>query len=183
MTLPTDIILPLPRDYQDALNPDAYSNDLVFDLQNMYEQLANQINGTIRNYADVDSSQWIPTISGTTGVGATTYVSQVGWVFRQGIITDVWFDIEWSATTATGNLFIDLPYIVTKSNQKPFVGVLQPSAIPYGAGHTDLVCNAIPSTYRLEIWATGTATPTVNVGVAASGQLIGHCRYIGVSDE
>lgn len=183
MTLPTDIILPLPRDYKDALNPDAYNNDLVFDLQNMYEQLANQINGTIRNYADVDSSEWIPTLSGTTAVGATTYTHQIGWVFRQGIITEVWFDIAWSATTATGNLFVDLPYLVTKSDQKPFVGVLQPSSIAYGAGKTDLVCNAIPSTYRLEIWTTGTGVPTSNLAVVASGQLIGHCRYIGVSDE
>jgi hypothetical protein len=183
MTLPTDIILPLPRDYKNMDNPDKYIQDLVFELQNMYEQIANNVNGFIRNNADVDSSQWIPTISGTTGAGATTYTNQIGWVLRQGIMVDVWFDITWSATTASGNLFIDLPYIVTKSNQKPFVGVLQPSAIAYGAGHTDLVCNAIPSTYRLEIWATGSGVPTANLGVAASGQLIGHCRYIGVSDE
>jgi len=183
MTLPTDIILPQPKDYKGAEGSADMLNDLIFDLQNMYEQLANQINGTIRNYADVDQSQWVPTINGSTGAGATTYTQQIGWVFRQGIVTDVWFDIAWSATTASGNLFIDLPYIVTKSNQKPFVGVLQPSSIAYGAGKTDLVCNAIPSTFRLEIWTTGSAVATSNLAVVGSGQLIGHCRYIGVSDE
>jgi len=183
MTLPTDITLPLPRDYRDNINPDAYSNDLVFELQNMYQNVANNINGAIRNYADVDSSQWIPTINGTGSAGSTTYTHQIGWVFRQGIITEVWFDIQWSASTATGNLFIDLPYIVTKSNQKPFVGVLQTSTIAYGAGKTLLTCNAIPSTYRLEIWSSGSAVATANVVVAGAGQLIGHCRYIGVSDE
>lgn len=183
MTLPTDIILPQTKDYKDMEGNDALLNDLIFDLQNMYEQLANGINGTIRNYADVDSSQWVPTIDGTTGAGATTYMNQIGWVFRQGIITEVWFDIKWSATTATGNLFVDLPYIVTKSNQKPFVGVLQTATIAYGVGQTVLTCNAIPSTYRLEIWSSGSGNATANIAVAAAGQLIGHCRYIGVSDE
>lgn len=183
MTLPTDLLLPQPKDYQNAENPDAYLNDLVFDLQTMYEQIANNVNGTIRSYADVDSSEWIPTIDGTIGAGATTYTHQIGWVLRQGIITEVWFDIQWSATTATGNLFIDLPYIVTKSNQKPFVGVLQTATIAYGAGQTVLTCNAIPTTYRLEVWSSGSGNATANIAVAAAGQLIGHCRYIGVSDE
>lgn len=183
MTLPTDIILPLPEDYKNMDNPDAYLRDLVFDLQTMYEQIANNVNGSIRSYADVDSSQWVPTINGTGGAGATTYTNQVGWVLRTGIMTEVWFDVTWTASTATGNLFIDLPYLVTKSNQKPFVGVLQTSTIAYGAGKTLLNCNAIPSTYRLEIWSSGSAVATANVAVAGAGQLIGYCRYIGVSDE
>ena len=183
MTLPTDYIFPLPRDYQNSSNPDAYANDLVFDLQNMYNLIANNVNGAIRNYADVDSSEWIPTINGTGGTGVTTYTHQIGWVFRQGIMTDVWFDIEWTASTAAGNLFIDLPYIVTKSNEKPFVGVLQTSTIVYGAGKTVLTCNAIPDTYRLEIWSSGSGVVMSNVAVVGAATLIGHCRYIGISDE
>ena len=147
MTLPTDIILPLPRDYKNEDNPDKYTQDLVFELQNMYEQIANNVNGFIRNNADVDSSQWIPTISGTTGAGSTTYTNQIGWVLRQGIMVDVWGDLSWSATTASGNLFIDLPYIVTKSSEIPFVGCVQTSSFTYTAGDNCAI-NAIPSTYR-----------------------------------
>jgi len=183
MTLPTDILFPLPNNYNNSEDVDPYLNDLVFSLQNMYGQLAQHTNGVFRNYADVDSSQWIPTVAGTSSVGAFTYDQQFGWVLRQGIMVDVFFNISWSASTGTGNLYVELPYLVTKSSGTPFNGVLQTSAINYGIGNTVAVVSGIPGTYRGELLGTGSTSDTSNITVPSAGKIMGHLRYIGTSDE
>ncbi len=84
---------------------------------------------------------------------------------------------------AAGNLFLELPYEVANSEEKPFSSALQTSTIAYGAGNTVLSINAIPTTFRGEIWSSGSGVVTANVAVAPAGQLIGHVRYIGVANE
>jgi hypothetical protein len=179
MTLPNDIYLPKPDDFQ--RDPNKYVDNLTFQLQEMYLNIVQNVNGTLRNYADVDGSEWIPTLNGS-GAGTFTYTSQYGWVLRQGLMTDVWGDVTWSATTATGNLYVDLPYIVTKSSGSPFIGVCQPSNVTYTAG-TMINISAIPGTYTGEFWTSGTGVATGNQAVVASGRLIFHVRYIGVTGE
>jgi len=184
MTLPSDIDLPLRVDYTKEQDIDRYLSDLVFELQQMYKDIAENVNGFIRNNADVDQSQWLPTLAGTGVAGTFTYTQQVGWSIRQGIFTHLFFDVIWTNSgTAAGNLYLQLPYLVTLSTGRPFVGVLQPSSIAYGAGNSDLVINAIPDTYRGEIWTTGSGAASANLAVVASGRLSGHLMYIGVSDE
>lgn len=179
MTLPIDLDLPLKENYEDDK---LYLKDLVFELQGMYENIAQNVNGFIRNNEEVDQAKWEPTLNGT-GAGTFTYDHQIGWSIRQGIFTQLFFDIKWSATTAAGNLYVELPYRVTLSQQKPFVGVLQPSSINFGVGRTNLVINAIPNTYRGEIWSIRSGAATANLTVPASGQLMGHITYIGLENE
>jgi len=179
MSLPSNIILPLRVDYSSSEDMDRYLTDLVYELQGMYENLTNNINGFIRNYADVDQSQWLPTLNGTVA-GDFTYTQQVGWSIRQGIYTEIFADISWTATTAAGNLYLELPYRVTLSDGMPFVGTVQASNLTYLGNY--LVINAIPNTYRGEIFSVAPTAPTVNVAVAASGRLIIHSRFIGLED-
>lgn len=179
MTLPTDYYFPKAEDFTNE--PQSYINDLILSLQTMYQEMAQVANGTYRNYADVDSSQWVPTLNGSVS-GTFTYTSQYGWALRQGLMVDIWGDITWSATTATGNLYVELPYEVTKSLGMPFVGVCEPSGITFTTG-TNLVINSIPNTYRGEIWTTGSGIATANQAVVASGRLIFYNRYIGVSEQ
>lgn len=184
MTIAPSIIFPLRADFSNFDDIDRYMRDLIFELQNMYEELALGINGSIKSDSQTQRENWTPELDGTGVSGTFTYNHQVGWVFRQGIIVDIWFDVSWSASgTAAGNLYLKLPYKVANSSQKPFSCPLQTSIIGYGGGQSLLSINAIPSTYRGEIWSSGSGTATANVAVAASGQLIGHCRYLGVSRE
>ncbi len=184
MTLPSSITFPLRADFEDFKDVDRYFRDLIFELQRMYEQLAQGINGTVRSDAALQRSNWTPTLVGTGVPGTFTYNHRIGWVQRTGNLTDIWFDVSWSASgAATGNLFLELPYKVANSSQKPFSSVLQTSTIGYGAGKSLLSINAIPNTFRGEIWSSGSGAATANVTVAASGQLIGHCRYLGVRNE
>jgi len=180
MTLPTTIILPLSEDYKSEENLEKYNRDLVFELQGMYENLTDNINGFIRNSTEVDQAQWLPTLNGTVA-GIFTYTQQVGWSIRQGIYTEIFADITWTATTAAGNLYLELPYIVTISNGMPFVGTVQASNVTYLGNY--LVINAIPNTYRFEIYSVTPAEATANLAVPASGRLIIHSRFIGLEDE
>jgi len=189
MTLPTNIILPIHTGRIESGKPEDlsdYFRDLIFELQSMYEDIANAVNGNIKADYNVTQGSWIPKVKGSTTPGSFTYTNQVGYSLRRGIVTDVWFDVSWTAAgTAAGNLIVELPYKVAKvstAGTKPFVGVVQPSSVTYTAG-TDLVVNATPDTFDGEIWTIGDGVPTANQAVVGSGQLIGHVRYIGQQNE
>jgi len=186
LTLPTNIILPLRIEQIQSGRPEdmeSYLRDLNLSLQQMYEQLAQGINGDIRSDFGVGRQLWTPVLQGSSASGTFTYTNQSGWSLRQGLTTDVWGDVAWSsAGTAAGNLYVELPYKVALSNDKPFVGVVQSSAITYTGG-TNIEVNAISNTFRGEFWNSGSGFTTANQAVVASGQLIYHIRYIGQANE
>jgi ABC-type molybdate transport system substrate-binding protein len=179
MTLPTDIFYTLPTNYKD--DPEGYLTTLTFQLQNMYEQIVQNVNGSFRNDAVTASNRWTPTLSGSTP-GTFTYTHQYGWSLRQGIMNELWGDIAWSSTTASGNLQLDLPYLVTLSNGLPFLGEVQSSGITYTGG-THIVLNANQNEFIATFYNTGSAFTTAPQAVVASGRVIFHIRYIGISDE
>jgi len=182
MSLPTSINLPLRENYQDEKDHDRYQRDLVYELQGMYENIADNVNGFIRNDTEVDQAQWTPTLSAAAGV-TFTYTNQTGWSIRQGILTEVWFDITWSAVSAlSGNLSVVLPYKVAPSNGRPFVG----TCIPYNwnyTGNLTFYVNAQPDTYLGQFWGSRDAGPAAAAPVQNSGRMMGHIRYIGIEDE
>ncbi len=184
MTLPSHIIFPLRKDLSDPSDINRYVVDLTYVLQRMYEDLAQGINGDIRASSFTERNQWTPVLKGTTADGTFTYTHQVGWALRQGLLVDTWFDIDWTSSGgATGDLYIELPYKVAITDQKPFSSALQTSTIDYGAGMTVLAVNAISNTFRGEIWSSGSGLSTTNISVETAGQLIGHIRYIGTQNE
>ena len=145
----------------------------------MYADIVQNVNGDIRNFT--------AKVSGTTSAGVGTYDHQIGWYLRQGLMVDVWFDVEWTAHTGTGNLFLNLPYKVfnTRSptaTNKPFVGVLQPDTVTFATGSAAVI-NAIPNTFRGEIWEYGSGVATANIALAGTGEIIGHIRYVGTEFE
>lgn len=185
MTLPSSIVLPFHPEsvVQDMQQVQTYFRELTVALQEMYEDIALNVNGDIKSDSQVQRDQWTPTLNGAGATGTFTYTNQIGWVLRKGLITDIWFDVTWTASgTAAGNLYLELPYQVALSAQKPFVGICQSSTLAYTAG-TNIVINAIPNTFRGEFWNYGSGVVTVNQAVAAAGQLIGHVRYIGNQNE
>jgi hypothetical protein len=147
-------------------------------LQDMYTRIANAINGNIKTNRDL-SAPFKPTIISTDGDGGTgTYTQQVGWSYRQGLLTDIWFDVTWTAhSIATGNLAMKLPYQVIKSAGLPFIGICQLSSITFAGNYVTIT--AIPDTRRLEFWDTTTAAATSAVAMGTAGRAVGHLRYIG----
>lgn len=179
MTLPVNINLPQPEDYQ--ANENQFVEDLISKLEDMYGNVVENVNGTYRNEAEVDGSQWIPTLQGSTP-GTFTYTNQTGWCLRQGIMTDIWGKISWSSTTAAGNLYVELPYRCTKSNNSPFIGTCITSVFAYPSGN-NVVINAFSDSYLGYIYTWGPGVSKTNLGVPSNGSIEFHLRYIGISDE
>ena len=184
MTLPINYKLP---QLDKAATPEqvtSYIQDLTYELQNMYEQTTQNVNGTFRNNLDVDGSEWVPILKPSGISGTITYTDQTGWVLRQGIMTDVWFTINWTGIgTSTGNLFVDLPYKVTKTKVNPFIGTATTGRQTFQVGHTGIVSIALPDSYLMVISSYGSGVAAGTVPLAAPGFVAGHVRYIGVEDE
>ena len=184
MTLPSSITFPSPTQYiqEDGEGLQAYLQELTHSLEGMYGDLAANVNGGWKTDKSGQQKTYTPTVFGTSAAGSGTYAAdrQIGWSLRQGLLADVWFDVTWTAHTGAGNLYVALPYLVAQSSQKPFAGVIQTGSIAFG-GY--LVCNAIPNTRRCEIWGCTSGGATANIAIPASGQLIGHIRYVGQREE
>lgn len=192
MTLPINFKLPELDKAASSEQISSYLQDLTYELQNMYEQTAQNVNGIFRNSGDVDGSQWIPTLSGSIIAGSFTYIKQAGWAHRQGIITDLFFDIEWSAIgAATGRFNLELPYKCIANppfsagfKPQPFVGPVFTGTLVYDVAETDsIVIAAIPGTFRAQIIEFESGLVSHPMFVKAPGRIAGSLRYIGVEDE
>ena len=182
MTLPTTITLPSRDDFNGEESDKKYQNELVNRIQDMYESITENVNGHIRNNAETDQAKWTPTLSAAVGV-TFTYAHQYGWSLRQGLMTELWFDIEWTGVSALiGNISVDLPYKVITSDGRPFVG----TCIPYNwnyTGNLTFYINAQPDTYLGQIWGSRDGGVAAAAPVQNSGRMMGHIRYIGVDNE
>lgn len=166
-----------------------YLESLQSAYTRFYDNLEKSSSGTFRTNTDPTQANWTPILKGTTTAGSFSYTHQIGTVLRQNLLVDCWFSVKWSgATTATGNLYLELPYKVAKSNEKPFIGVIIPSQIDFtSTSFTAMVIQAIPDTYRGEVWLYGDGAAANNQTCAALGssdqKLEGTIRYLGQEYE
>lgn len=173
MTLPTDIILPLETDLIKSGDPDSlelYMRNLIDTLTDMYQQLAQNVNGFIR--------EWTPIVFGTTSDGTGTYDHAGGFYLRQGIIVDVWYDVQWTAHTGTGNVGIKLPYKAANATTVPWEDVCGFSTLNLGA-YSYLTSNVDPDSFDMLFVRNGSGLARQFQPIAGAGRLLGHARYIG----
>lgn len=165
-------------------NDDEYLIQSIYELQTDLTEIFRDLDGSIKSSFLQQRELWTPVLKGTAVSGTFTYGNQIGWVYRQGLMVDVWADITWTASgTAAGNLFLELPYEVCNTTGYPFIGEVQSSGITLGAGYTNLFIDAVASTYRGELWESGSGVATTNLAVQPSGSIRLHLRYIGVRNE
>lgn len=188
MTIPINLNLPAISD-EAVSTPSGmvqYLKDLTYDIEKMYDEVSDGVNGNLSTNDSVGQSAFTPTILDSADEDTTfTYDHQIGWVLRKGLFVDIWFDVKWSAVltgTVNGTMEIELPYKVAKTEQKPFVGVLQSSVFAYTAG-TECVINARSNTFILDVWNVGDGFTTANQGSVSAGHLIGNIRYVGQGIE
>jgi len=185
MTLPINYKLPELNKDQSPEQTTSYLQDLTYELQNMYEKTAQNVNGVFRNSLDVDGSEYIPTLAGSTNAGSYTYNRQGSYVLRQGLMTDVWFDVGWTASGgASGQLRLNLPYRQAKQGQIFFVGTCFMNQAPFPVGATQAVILGVTGTFQASFQAFGSGTDTSAISAySGRGRVGGHLRYIGVEDE
>lgn len=178
MTIPDSTILPIfGRGSTTGTSVDIYLRELVKKLEENYETVATGLNGELRNDQQDGIRAFTPTVSGASSAGSGTYTHQNGWVFRQGRIIDFWFDIRWSAHTGTGNLLVDLPYLVTLNAQNPWVCAVAAQNLTF-SGY--LIGSAISDTRTMEILDVQSGTTLANIAITNADTTIrGHVRYVG----
>ncbi len=176
--------LPTKKKFASEEDVENYVTEIIYELQDAFNQLNDSVDGNIKSSAFQQNQLWTPTLNGMTNTGTFTYTRQVGWVFRQGLLVDVWGDIMWSNSgTATGNLFVELPYKVANTDGYPFIGPAEPSSVTMSVGRTAAHINAIANTFRGEFVASGSGVANDNIQCQASGELRFHIRYLGVRNE
>lgn len=184
MTLPINYKLPELNKDKSPEETTSYLQDLTYELQNMYEKTAQNVNGVFRSSLEVDGSQFIPTLAGNATPATFTYTRQAAYVLRQGIMVDFWFDISWTSIGAgTGALVLNLPYRVTKHASLFFTGVCYMENTTFGAGRTATILRAFPDTFRAGFRGYGVSVNLIPIPIYSSGGVGGHLRYIGVEDE
>lgn len=182
MTIPSNIVLPMPPDGNE------YLRELVYRLQDMYEQIATNSNGTYL-YANADTTAsisqgiWLPKLAGISTAGTFTYTTQVGYCIRKGISVTAFFDVIYTGSSGTsGDIYLELPYKVRKSDGNPFSCPLRTNTVTFAGNY--LVGNAIPDTYRLEVWQVTTAGSSARISLpTGGGRIAGSITYIGQEDE
>lgn len=178
MTLPTDIILPLNLDSLKDGNPESlieYNRNLINVITDMYQDIAQNVNGGLR--------QWTPKIYGDVTAGDGTYAFQTGWLRRAGLVTELWFDVEWTAHDGTGNVTLELPYKVANSENNPWQGMITANEITFDAGYTYLVLDADPNTTAGRIIQCGSGITASTLDLPATGWIAGYICYIGQEYE
>lgn len=136
--------------------------------------------------ATSNSDKWIPTISGSSSSGVGTYTVQAGLSVREGLRTDVCFEISWSGHTGTGDLLIDVPYKIQKSvddsDRFIFSGSVSLGNISMGSA-TYAVLQAVPDTYLLKIVLCESGAAETDLQMTTSGTLRGSISYAGQREE
>lgn len=152
--------------------------DFHGNISDMYRDLANAING---NYGE-----WTPTVSGGTdaGVGTYTAATTYGLWYRQGLLTDVWFMVTWTAHTGAGNMLVNLPFKVMFCTDNIFVSTLEITGVTLGVGYSyaALQCNSNLSSASVIQCGSGNTLANIAI-INGAVQLRGHARYIGQENE
>lgn len=188
MSLPITRTIPPVPDFEDLEAVKKYLQELNFDLQDTYEVQTQNINGFFRTNANVDGSEWVPTVEGTGTAGSPSYVRQIGYVLRQGILTYCWFNVAWTSVGgATGNIRLNLPYKVTKPTTSTagvnnFTGNAGSGNLNW-SGRTSFGCIALADSYKLRFVGYGSGTSTTDIPIAANAFVDGTIIYVGVEDE
>lgn len=187
MTLPPDLNLPLHIDRFNSDNKrerELYIRELVRALEKSYQEIAENVNGYYGNSFLEGAQEYTPVVTGTTGTnGAETYSIQEGWYFRQGLMVDVWVDLEFTGHTGTGDTQISLPYTSAVTTNAPFQGIMIAGTIAYTANYTQISWNVGSDSLVADVLESGSGQTTQNLPLAAAGKFQGHLRYIGQRDE
>lgn len=184
MSIPFSNMLKNKKALKDVPEIEEFLTGLVKDLRADFGEISKNSIGDIRGSCLIQKQQWIPTLSGSVNAGVFTYARQIAWIYRQGLIVDVWADVEWSNEGgATGSLYANLPYLVANSDGQPFQASVQTSTFAYGAGHTSIFILADPRSYKGYFWGSGTGVATAQLAVPHAGRVIFNIRYLGVQDE
>jgi hypothetical protein len=117
-----------------------------------------------------DTGTYVPTYTGSTTSGVTTYTVQVGWYTRIGAIAHVTGTIVWTAATGTGNVRISLPFTSVNNSGQRHAGSVYTESVTFANGSIQAVNFANNNTLRL--YSPATNAGSTELVIEAAGQVV-----------
>ena len=163
-----------------SLNNDFYFSDdpkeFKVELKNYLEDITLAINGV--------RGEWSPTIIGSTTDGETTYEVQNGYYVKVFDMVDLFYDVEWSNTTATGSIYIETPFVAQNFSSNIYSGICECNkTLVFPTGRTYITTKPLPGTRNLQITAFGDSVNAKVVTVDEASRLKGFVRFPVQSDQ
>lgn len=189
MTLPENLILPFHLQQIRSGNPDdmaRYMQDMVNELERMYRDLAENVNGQIKSSDASVYQNWTPVLEGSSTPGSFTWASGYpsGLLKYKGNELDIWFNLRWTGTSGSpaGDLRLITPYTFRETDQASWVGVVE-SNLTLSSGYSWVTCEAVPNNNYINFKENGSGVNIQNLSVASTGQLKGHVRCLIANDR
>jgi len=183
MTLDSNLVLPSNYEAINSDDPNVRENfirDLIFSLTDMYEEIADAVNGDISSDQESGLLQYMPTVTGSGGInGSESYSKQTGWYLRQGLMVDVWVDISFTGHAGTGDMQVSLPFESARTSNDPFMGAMIAGTIAYSGGYTQTGWSIGGDSLIANVLESGDGQTLKNLQMASAASLRGHIRYIG----
>jgi len=115
-----------------------------------------------------DKGSYIPTYTGRTTAGVTTYNTQLGGYVRLGSGVFFWGSVIWTAATGTGDALISIPF--TSAANTAFSPAVRAVNVTFANGSIECQLDGNTAFFYMRSPATN-AAPT-NVAVEAAGALV-----------
>jgi hypothetical protein len=97
-------------------------------------------------------------------------------------MVDLWFNLIWSAHTGTGPIILQLPFKALNTIGTPWVGPVWGN-VNLGAGYTNMFMVVNGNTNDGVLLKSGSGVAFGNVTMSATGEMVGHLRYVGTEFE
>jgi hypothetical protein len=127
---------------------------------------------------DYEEGTWTPTVIGTTVAGTATYTTQLGRYTKIGNIVNLYFAVNWSSGTGTGNLRISgLPFSAingTNSSYYP-TGMLAGNSLTFSV-NTPYIA-VVNNSALIEVGQMSSGATNVKVAYDSSANINGSITY------
>ena len=119
---------------------------------------SSKINATIKQFNEFgDRGTYVPTLTGLSAAGVTTYTFQKGGYTRIGNLVFVWGTVQISAATGTGAMLISLPFECSAEGFMYGSCTMDSAAWAMPVGRTSMSFQALPNQAAGVFITTGTS--------------------------
>jgi hypothetical protein len=134
--------------------------------------------GSANKLDDYEEGTWTPTVIGTTVAGTATYTTQLGRYTKIGNIVNLYFAVNWSSGTGTGNLRISgLPFsAINGTNSSYFpTGMLAGNSLTFSV-NTPYI-SVVNNSALIDVGQMSSGATNVKVAYDSSANINGSITY------
>lgn len=186
MTLPEHLILPYELTKAQEADPTQIAKNMELmrvEIEKMYYDLAQRVNGQFKTSEDATHAKWTPEIYGASTAGTINYVTKDGVILLRNNEIDIWFKIVWTTIgSGAGTLRIKIPYTIRNTNTQFWHGSLATN-LTLSSGYTYALTAASNGNNYLQLIECGSGVNIQNISIQANSEIRGHVRCLIENDR